>query len=176
MWDYYSPLAASGITIVFSDFVIGTSMETMTKNMVLHESAVQFPEYLRLKSGMSEAYGHWIFYPSATHNPLSYIQAMPDLVSFINRLNDTFSFYKEDLDGEVDNYVHMQAKLVGCTPLESLERVSHEGTRLYKQIVRILTETSSLKELASFKRFSRGYIRFHLSTPRYRLEDVFPEA
>jgi hypothetical protein len=99
MWHYFDPVAANAITIGFYEFILGTAMESLTKKMIHHPSGSGFPEYVRLKSGVPAPCAYWIF-PRDKHPDVSaYIQAVPDLLAIINRINDILSFYKEELAG-----------------------------------------------------------------------------
>lgn len=173
MWDYFEPLAANAITIGFYEFINGTAMELVTKKMSHHSSAPDFPDYVRLKSGAPTQYAYWLFY-STTQNKnteiSSYIQAIPDFTRLINLINDILSFYKEELAGEDDNFVHMRAKVTGVDVALALQSVCDETMQLIARISSTLSGTP--EHLATFQGFISRYIRFHTSTTRYKLDEL----
>jgi hypothetical protein len=170
MWDYFDPIAANAIIIGFHEFINGTMMESITKTIIHHARAPNFPEYVRLQSGAPALYAYWIF-PRHKHPDLStYVQAIPDLLALINRVNDIFSFYKEELAGEDDNFVHMRAKTSGKDVIITLEDICDETIELVNNISATLaTDTAAY---LAFQGYLSGYIRFHLSTTRYCMKEL----
>ncbi|KAJ7136876.1 isoprenoid synthase domain-containing protein [Mycena epipterygia] len=80
---------------------------------------LECPDYLRYKSGVSEAYGAWIFQAGEGQKILStkYIGVLPDLIFFIesNAVNDLFSFHKEELAGETYTYIHLRTRSLSAS-------------------------------------------------------------
>ncbi|KAJ7242651.1 hypothetical protein C8J57DRAFT_1243853 [Mycena rebaudengoi] len=74
--------------------------------------ALNFPNYLRAKSGISEAYAAGIFKATSDQRlPLKkYFRVLPDVISFIHGMNDVLSFHKEELDGETYNLIHLRTR------------------------------------------------------------------
>ncbi|KAJ6597636.1 isoprenoid synthase domain-containing protein [Mycena vulgaris] len=74
--------------------------------------AFKFPNYLRSKNGASEAYAAGIFKATEEQSlPLKkYIRVLPDVISFINGINDILSFHKEELAGETYNLIHLRTR------------------------------------------------------------------
>ncbi|KAF7343863.1 Terpenoid synthase [Mycena sanguinolenta] len=70
------------------------------------------PPYLRLKSGVAEAYAAGIFKATESQSlPLQkYIKAIPDLAFYINVINDILSFHKEEIAGETYNLIHLRTR------------------------------------------------------------------
>jgi hypothetical protein len=173
MWDYFDAFAADAIAIGFCEFINGTVMEGLTKMLALHPSARNFPEYVRLKSGAPAQYAYWLF-PRQRHPDMgAYAQAIPDLLAFINRVNDILSFYKEELAGEEDNFVHMRAKISGKSVICTLEDICDETIQLIDNISATLADESAH---SVFQDYIAGYLRFHMSTTRYRLEELMTEV
>lgn len=173
MWKYYHPLAANAITIGFYEFIQGTALESLTKNMNHHPSAPEFPEYVRLKSGAPAQYAYWLFYHPSRPDITPFAQAIPDFLGVINRVNDILSFYKEELAGEDDNFVHMRAKISGKSVVATLEEICEETLLLVDCISDTLSETP--EHLIVFQEFMGRYLRFHTSTTRYRLKELMME-
>jgi hypothetical protein len=173
MWDYYDAFSANAIAVGFYEFINGTVMEELAKVIPLRSCAPNFPEYVRLKSGAPAQYAYWLF-PRHRHPDLgTYAQAIPDLLAFINRVNDILSFYKEELAGEEDNFVHMRAKISGKDLISTLEDICDETLQLIDNISATLADKPAH---AVFQEYITGYLRFHLSTTRYRLEELMTEV
>jgi hypothetical protein len=171
MWDYYEPLVANAITVGFYEFIIGTAMEGLTKTMIHHPSAPRFPEYVRFKSGAPAQYGYWMFPRDKYPDVSAYIQAVPDLLSVINRMNDILSFYKEELAGENDNFVHMRAKVAGKDVISTLDDTCEETMLGIRNISATLASDAAAHK--AFHVWLAGYIYHHLCTSRYRLKELF---
>ncbi|KAJ7688816.1 hypothetical protein B0H17DRAFT_937940 [Mycena rosella] len=79
--------------------------------------ALNFPHYLRSKSGISEAYAAGIFKSNREQNiPLKkYIKLVPDLVFFIEIMNDILSFHKEEIAGETHNLIHLRTRALASS-------------------------------------------------------------
>ncbi|EGN97888.1 hypothetical protein SERLA73DRAFT_74141 [Serpula lacrymans var. lacrymans S7.3] len=78
----------------------------------LKGDAVNFPRYLRLKTGISESFVAAIFKANRGQKlPLTrYLHALPDLVFQIEMMNDLLSFHKEEIDGEQYNVIHLRTQ------------------------------------------------------------------
>lgn len=174
MWRYYHPLAANAIAIGFYEFIQGTAMESLTKNMNHHPSAPEFPEYVRLKSGAPAQYAYWLFHHPSRPDITPYAQTIPDFLAVINRVNDILSFYKEELAGEDDNFVHMRAKITGKGVIAALNEICEETLLLIDCISDTLSETP--EHLIIFEEFMVRYLRFHTSTTRYQLKELMMES
>ncbi|KAJ6503883.1 isoprenoid synthase domain-containing protein [Mycena sanguinolenta] len=76
-----------------------------------------FPHYLRLKTGVAEAYVAGIFKTTnSQYLPLQkYVKALPDLAFYINVMNDVLSFYKEEIVGETYNFVHLRTRSISSS-------------------------------------------------------------
>lgn len=170
MWTYFDSLAANAIAVGFYEFINGTAMEVITKTMVHSPSAPRFPEYVRLKAGAPTPYAYWLFYSPSHSSIQSYVQSIPDLLALINRVNDILSFYKEELAGEDDNFVHMTAKISNKSVTLTLQDICDESLQLIDDVSKTLAMYPG--HLALFRGFLSGYLRFHTSTTRYRLRDL----
>ncbi|GJJ13598.1 hypothetical protein Clacol_007854 [Clathrus columnatus] len=170
VWEYYHPLAANAICIGLYEFIQGTALESITKTMKHHSSAPEFPNYVRLKAGAPAPYAYWLFYSPERSDITPYVQIMPDFLEIINWINDILSFYKEELDGEDDNFVHMRAKTSGKSAVAALDQICEETLLRMDRISKTLSE--SPEHLTIYKEFMVRYLRFHTSTSRYRLKEL----
>ncbi|KAJ5717684.1 hypothetical protein N7488_003330 [Penicillium malachiteum] len=93
-----------------------------TNNLSFPRDAPDFPYYIRIKTGVAEAYAFMIFpehlFPEekclGTYLPIiSYIQA------YFNFLNDIMSSYKEAFEEEDCNFVDNSAKTLGVTRIQA---------------------------------------------------------
>ena len=80
------------------------------------------------------------------------------------------SFYKEEQDGEVASYIHARARVTGKTLIATLYDVIDKVVAAAERIRRILGDGEARKAWDSVE---RGYIGFHIESPRYRLQEVF---
>ena len=87
-----------------------------------------------------------------------------------SRVNDILSFYKEELDGEDDNYVHMRAGLSGNGTIATLEEICEETLTEISNITATLSHDPEAAEV--FACYIHAYLRFHFSTTRYKLEKL----
>jgi hypothetical protein len=87
-----------------------------------------------------------------------------------SRVNDILSFYKEELAGEDDNYVHMRAGLSGNGTIAALEEICAETLTEISNITATLSHDP--EAAAVFECYIRNYLRFHFSTTRYKLEEL----
>ena len=87
-----------------------------------------------------------------------------------SRVNDILSFYKEELAGEDDNYVHMRAGLSGNGTIATLEEICEETLTEISNITATLSHDPEAAEV--FDCYIRDYLRFHFSTTRYKLEEL----
>ena len=100
------------------------------------------------------------------------------------------SFYKEELSGETANYVHIRATTDEMNPVDTLRLLAeetlaceekirlfigedHELMAIWRSLEQVRTRTTCLTrgEDALTKIF-KGFLSFHMKTPRYRLADL----
>jgi len=134
----------------------------------LQNSSHGYPTFSRVMSGASEAYGLFIF-PSHLSLP-SHIQALPELMVFINNGNDILSFYKEEAAGETVNRVSWLAECHRISKTQALKDLVEEAIEKRKRILEILAPCKEARE--AFLHFSRGYVGFHAGLKRYRLSEL----
>ncbi|GKZ23804.1 hypothetical protein AbraCBS73388_010396 [Aspergillus brasiliensis] len=95
----HRPILTTIVSETDQDFVSINIVEAeRTGNIVLSHSTRLFPDYLRQKHGIGEAYafpnfpgaiGSWAIYTS-----------IPDMAGMVEQHNDVLSFYKESLLGK----------------------------------------------------------------------------
>ncbi|KAF8887831.1 isoprenoid synthase domain-containing protein [Infundibulicybe gibba] len=168
--DHFSEINASMILASTLDYISSLIMEQDQQGMTVHTAAMNYPRYLRSLTGIARPYALF-FFPQ--NIPLqTYVQIIPDMINYINDVNDIFSFYKEELAGETSNHICLIAQVRGCTKLEAMEylaQVSIDGARRMATILESHPEARALTR----EYLVQGYIGFHaLSRERYRLDDL----
>lgn len=85
-----------------------------------------------------------------------------------------FSFYKEELQGEQDNYVHTRAKYEGKDVFTTLGEIADETTACTQRIHAVLADGGAARRpyAAAWRTHELGYIDFHGLSGRYRLEEL----
>ena len=84
--------------------------------------------------------------------------------------SDLLSFYKEERAGEMTNHISTLAARTMKSKLEVFGELTEAAIGLYKRIVKILQGCPDARE--AFEHSAAGYVRFHTSSGRYRLEDM----
>ena len=84
--------------------------------------------------------------------------------------SDIFSFYKEELAGERNNYVHNRRAASGQTLSETLAAIVNDAVA---SVERGRHNLKGKKSREVYEQYVRGYIYMHFSTPRYYLDDIF---
>ncbi|GBE82195.1 predicted protein [Sparassis crispa] len=169
MWDHYPPCSASAIFSSVLKFISATIFENETKAIALSSDGAPFIEYRRAKGGLPEAYAYFIWEKAKFPDIKVYVQAIPHAMRYINYVNDILSFYKEELEGETGNYIGDRGLVEGKSALEVLREVIDETVGAAERVRRILGEGEARD---AWENFVRGYTSFHISSPRYRLQEV----
>ncbi|KAF8892456.1 Trichodiene synthase-domain-containing protein [Infundibulicybe gibba] len=168
---YFGPTSAALIVANNLDFVASLVLEQDQQDMQLHEDATSYPTYFRSLTGVARAFACLAFPQHIPHR--DYIQVLPDLMRFIDDVNDVLSFYKEELVQEDDNHISLIAKVRGCTKLEALRDLAAASAERSERILRILRSTNMQAHDMIAYGFFPGYINFHaLSSKRYKLCDL----
>ena len=87
-------------------------------------------------------------------------------------LSDLFSFYKESLDEEQENYIHQYAQIYNRTIKEVVDDILSKTLASMEKVRCILGEG---KAREAWESFASGYTHFLLYCPRYELCEVVPE-
>lgn len=84
--------------------------------------------------------------------------------------SDVLSFYKEELAGESLNYISLRAKINKTTKLEELKNVVSDCLGALQQIRQLEQDFPAV--CGPLAPCWPGYLRFHLSAPRYKLLEL----
>ncbi|KII83917.1 hypothetical protein PLICRDRAFT_179951 [Plicaturopsis crispa FD-325 SS-3] len=165
---YFGRVVANIMITSTLNLVTALLLEYETQGMALGSGAQGYPTFSRVMSGASETYALWMFPPEL---PLrSYIQALPELMIFINNGNDILSFYKEELAGEVVNRVSFIADSRDISKNEALRLLEDEAVAAHDRVVQILAPHKGASE--AFQHFKHGYVGFHALAKRYKLDEL----
>ncbi|KAF8688291.1 hypothetical protein AX14_003450 [Amanita brunnescens Koide BX004] len=102
--------------------------------------------------------------------PQIYLAALPPMISFTEHTNDVLSFFKEELAGETLNYISLRAKINKTSKLEELKNVVNDCLNALQQIKQLEQDFPDV--CGPLAPCWPGYLRFHLSAPRYRLLEL----
>lgn len=84
--------------------------------------------------------------------------------------SDVLSFYKEELAGETANHVSIVARCEGKTKEEVLRRITEDTVACHSRLQKILMNDREASEILD--QLFEGYVSFHASLGRYRLEEL----
>ncbi|KAG2369199.1 isoprenoid synthase domain-containing protein [Suillus spraguei] len=169
---HYSALASNLIVTSSLNFMSSIVLDNETQDMPISLQAPSYPEYSRLLSGLTDAFGFFIF-PSTL--PLrDYIQCMPDLAIVLNHTNDIFSYYKEEIDGESANYLSLMAASRALSKPDALRKLVEKTVHAYHNVLEFLRPRP--EAYGAYVTFFEGYVRFHTTLRRYKLEEVLSEV
>ncbi|KAF8480583.1 isoprenoid synthase domain-containing protein [Gautieria morchelliformis] len=170
MWDLYDPLCANSIIVAAFELVTICCMEPEIEKLPVLRGAQRFSWFVRHGNGVGPAYALMSFTKSSQMNTMEYIQAVPVMDRWICLTNDILSFHKESLEGETANYIHTRACIDDKAPLQVLAEVAEEMQTAINTIQLALSD--SPRALRAWKVFERGYIIWHITQDRYKLNDL----
>lgn len=195
---HFEPLVANFIVLSSLQFVAATLLERRSELHSLQhcKEAKRWPDYVRDRSGVPEAFAYFIFPRDECPDIGAYMQGIPDMMTYINYANDilsyvwtcswqpmTFSlylqrlltnhrchrFHKETLAGETDNYINTRAVCEQREPFAMLEIVIAETIAANSRVVGLLDTRSDPVYARKWNEFFNGYIFFHVTARRYKL-------
>ncbi|TFY63689.1 hypothetical protein EVJ58_g3111 [Rhodofomes roseus] len=169
MWDHYPGFTANTKYTSALRFINASVMENEWQGAVLCRDARPFVEYKRSMTATTEAYACFIWPTAQFPDYKAYVQAIPDTMLYVSYVNDILSFYKEELAGETDNYIHERALATGRLTADVLQEVIDETVAAIKRVRSVLGDAEAR---AAWENFAAGYIRVHTDNPRYRLKDI----
>ncbi|PCH34034.1 terpenoid synthase [Wolfiporia cocos MD-104 SS10] len=169
MWNHYTDFAANTIYSSGLRFINGCILENDHPDSAAGRNTLPFVEYKRIMSATAEAYTCFIWDKTTFPNVTEYMKAIPDTMLFVSYVNDIMSFYKEELAGEANNYIHERATITGGSVSETLYRVIDDTVVAVERVRRILGEGAAR---AAWESFATGYITVHIENPRYRLGEI----
>jgi len=170
LWEYYDPLSANGITNSALNFMTSCCVETGLETIELVPGIRRFAWFMREGTGISKAYASFGYTKRRGFRTIDFVQAIPDMEYWIDLTNDLLSFYKEELAGDTVNYVHTRARNENMAPLDVLAEMEQELIRSRDTIHAALKANPSA--LKTWQEFEQGYIHWHLTQSRYKLEDL----
>ncbi|OJJ68629.1 hypothetical protein ASPBRDRAFT_33214 [Aspergillus brasiliensis CBS 101740] len=168
--DRYDPFVGDMILKSSLDYISVNVFEVEHRgNLKVDPNTRLFPEFLRQKSGIGEAYAFANF-PKGNLDSVSYITLVPDLAAVVPKLNDVVSFYKESIVGkEQDTHVMHLAAVEGCSPHEALVMIADQCLDSIRRVRAACMGDEALWNVVN--QFLQGYALYHLEWPRYHLED-----
>ncbi|KAF9492855.1 terpenoid synthase [Pleurotus eryngii] len=165
---YFNTIVANIMVTSTLNLVTALSLEQEIGGMKVSPSAHSFPTFSRTMSGASECYALFAF-PQTI--PVSkYVQALPDMVTYINNGNDVLSFYKEECAKETCNRVSVLAQCNAITKYNVPQGLADEAASCHLRICDILSDDA--ESLNAYNQFAKGYIGFHTSSKRYKLNEL----
>ncbi|KAI0824364.1 terpenoid synthase [Trametes gibbosa] len=172
--DMYATFPRVGADSIVSATLIGVMsryIELTSTDTPVTPGALRYPSYMRVMAGYSTAFIFFAF-PKGWRDPsdTSYLQIVPELVFLSDHINDILSSYKEALDGETDNYVHLRANASNRDPLTVLRDLCEETLDTIRRVDAITASDPPLAKI--WRGFLMGYTEFHFRAKRYRLNDL----
>ncbi|KAF8815635.1 terpenoid synthase [Phlegmacium glaucopus] len=168
---HYHGIQAHVILTSTLNFITSMLLDFETQGMAVSPHAKSYTTFLRVMTGISEAYAMFTFPPEV---PMKYyVHAIPELCLVISYFNDVLSFYKEELVGESGNYISTEANQRGENKIPVLRALAHDVSICVSRVANILEGSGEAE--AAFQSFMGGYVSFHISLDsRYHLDDLFP--
>ncbi|OCH89690.1 terpenoid synthase [Obba rivulosa] len=166
-WKYFPRFSAATIFTSGLDFVNAALLESTGTTVAT--GALPFVEYRRIKTGVAEAYAHFIWDGAQFPNEVEYAQVIPDAMLYVNYANDIMSFYKEEMAGETATYIQDRALATGKSRFAALYDLIEDTIAVVRRVRGILGEGRARD---AWEAFVAGYIEFHTNNPRYRLAEI----
>ncbi|KAH6622421.1 trichodiene synthase [Boeremia exigua] len=171
--QHYGPYCKLNLVRSTTDFFQGCWIEQ--HNFQGYPGSYDFPGFLRRMNGLGHCVGASIFpkkqFTETTHfkEITSAIAQMENWMVFVN---DLLSFFKEwDEPRDQASLVNNYAICDRTSLLEALEKLTRDCIRDSEQIVEVFADKhEDIKETLTL--FCQGYITWHLSDPRYRLDEL----
>lgn len=134
----------------------------------------EFPYYLRIKTGVAEAYALFAFplelFPEKSLPRI--LPLIPGLIRYFDLNNDFLSFYKESIvSNEGQNYMCNYAATRNITPMQALEETRRILVKCVMDLRNAARDTNDANIQQCIEYIVNGYIMYHFSATRYRLSD-----
>ncbi|KAI0396508.1 terpenoid synthase [Xylariaceae sp. FL0594] len=171
-YRYFDPIVANFAITATLNFVNATVLEGAEVPKLKPTAGGQsWPYYLRDKNGVAEAYV-WFTFPKAANPDISlFMEAVPDMSKYIVFVNDIYSFYKEEIARDKDNYMYARAAYVeGESVYEVYQEVVAESVAAHRRILEVLKDRPAYER--AWRAHAIGYAAFHKNSSRYRLDDM----
>ncbi|KAF8550949.1 terpenoid synthase [Imleria badia] len=169
-YDHFLPTCANLVVSSSLDFVTGLIVDHDLQNVQVNDNATSYPRWVRTVMGVSTAFVIFTFPPEI---PLaSYIQILPNMVNYIDDVNDLFSFYKEESIHENTNHLSLLAQMSGKSKLQCMKDLAAFSVDGIRRCRAVLSADPKAFEIFT-DHFLQGYIGFHaLAYKRYKLDDL----
>ncbi|CCL98549.1 uncharacterized protein FIBRA_00549 [Fibroporia radiculosa] len=169
MWDQFLPYTACAIMADTLRYVNGTFLEMNARSDAMNLRSRLFVEYQRDLASMPETFVLFIWEKDRFPDVTIYVQAIPEAMTFFKYTNDVLSFYKEELNGDVDNYIHGRAHVSEKSVPDTLQDVAYEAVAAAQRVREILGKGAARD---AWEQFVQGFVNFHTCSPRYRLREI----
>ncbi|KZP29869.1 terpenoid synthase [Athelia psychrophila] len=169
-WEHFLPPCANLVVSSSLDFINGLIVDHDQQQMTVNACATSYPRWVRTMMGVSTAFVVFTFPPDV---PLaSYIQIFPNMVSYIDDVNDLFSFYKEEAIHEGTNHISLLAQLSGKSKLQCMKELAEYSIDGSHRCQTVLSADQKALETYT-QHFLPGYVAFHAAaSKRYKLDDL----
>ncbi|GFN20856.1 terpenoid synthase [Aspergillus tubingensis] len=170
--QYYDTFAGDMIMKSVLDYVSINILEEEQKerkdDFMLSSSTSMFPDFLRQKSAIGEAYAFLNF--PGSWDVASYFPLIPDMAAIVDQLNDVVSFYKESVLGnEAGTWVRQTCVCLGVSEYEAIEIRAAQCLDCIRRLRGACQ--GDVKLLKRVNEFIQGYALYHLCLERYKLDD-----
>ncbi|KAH9926483.1 uncharacterized protein B0H18DRAFT_1118971 [Fomitopsis serialis] len=170
MWTYYPEFGANAVFIGALGYFNGAMLETAPdQGGAIHPRTLPFVVMRRDLGGLPDPFTCFIWEKSVFPEEKIYVEVIPDARIYINYLNDILSCYKEELDGDTDNYIYARATVTGKNVSETLHDVIDEWF-VARDRIREMVPPGPARE--AWDSFETGFVSLHLVLPRYRLQEL----
>ncbi|KAG1846124.1 isoprenoid synthase domain-containing protein [Suillus tomentosus] len=169
---FHSPLVSNLITVSTLNFITSNCLDNETKDMQISPRTPLYPEYSREISGLADGY-LLLMFPSML--PIrQYIQCMPYLRIVVNYTNDILSYYKEEIQGDNANYLSLMAASRALTKQDVLQEIIDKTFQAHHNVLECLRPHAEAYD--AYVSFFNGYVMFHASAKRYKMEEILAES
>ncbi|GJE83989.1 terpenoid synthase [Phanerochaete sordida] len=165
----FAPFSVAAMVSCTVQFVNSTLLDRMGA-VRLTPGSLPYVHYKRAINGVGEAFALFAWEAERFPDSSRYLQILPDLCRFMEYANDILSFYKEELAGEQDNFVH---DIMAVSGLDAPQVLSDLVDAAVKTVQRARIVLQDSEELKVFESMLEGYIAFHFTVSRYRLREIY---
>lgn len=85
--------------------------------------------------------------------------------------SEIFSFYRRELLHESSYCISNIARCSGQTKSQVLQQLVDKSVEAHQEVLAVLS--TSPDALEAFKNFSKGLVHFHISSPRFKVADLW---
>ncbi|PLN76739.1 terpenoid synthase [Aspergillus taichungensis] len=170
----FGPFGGAMITKGTMEFIASAVVERNQNGVPLSHDAADYLVYFRSKTGVAEPFAFFCF--PENRNPEGedlgrYISAIPNIMLFLGYVNDLLSFYKEELArDDCPGFVHDYATVHRSSSTQALRQLRHSTLEEVQKIRHILAGDDRTAQ--RLNQFIYGYIFYHLSARRYKLDEL----